>query len=66
MVPLGDRVRYLQAFRVALVVVVGGAWLLVPAVGDVPARDVLAPLVPYALLAAFGGLVWRSGGRRAL
>jgi diguanylate cyclase (GGDEF)-like protein len=66
MVPLGDRVRFLQAFRVALVAIVAGAWLLVPAVGDVPAREVLAPLVPYALLAALGGLAWRSSGRRAL
>jgi diguanylate cyclase (GGDEF)-like protein len=66
MVPLGDRVRYLQAFRVALVAIVAGAWLLVPAVGDVPARDALSPLVPYALLAALGGLAWRSSGRRAL
>ena len=64
MVALADRVRYVQAFRVALVAIVAGAWLLVPAVGDVPARDVLAPLVPYTLLAVLGGLAWRSSGHR--
>ena len=66
MVPLADRVRYLQAFRLALAAIVVAAWLLVPAVHRVPAGDVLAPVAAYLALAALAGLAWRGGARRAL
>ena len=66
MVPLADRVRYLQAFRLALAAIVVAAWLLVPAVHRVPPGDVLAPVAAYLALAALAGLAWRGGARRAL
>ena len=66
MVPFGDRVRHLQAFRLALAALVAAAWLLVPAVHRVPAGDVLGPVAAYLALAALAGLAWRYGARRAL
>ena len=63
LVPLADRLRYLQAFRVAVLAAVAAVTLGFPGSLVVDRLDVFAVSAGYVGLAALGQLVWRLSER---
>lgn len=66
MVPLGERLRYMQLFRMAMVVLLLAARLVSPEVAQVPLGTALATMGGYVLVVALSEVLWRFGGRRNL
>ena len=59
LVPIADRMRYLQVFRLGMVAVAGVYWLLAPAYRGLPAIAVGLVSVAYLALSLTGTRIWR-------
>ena len=66
MVPLAERSRYMQFFRVACVALIIGARLVSPEIAAAPLRPALTAMAAYLLATGLGEALWRSWRGRGL
>jgi len=66
MVPLGERLRYMQLFRLTTVALLLVARLVSPEIGQVPLASVVAAIGGYTLAFSLSEVLWRFSGRRNL
>ncbi len=66
MVPLSERLRYMQWFRVAVVVVVAATCLASPETNQVGSGELAAALTGYLAISGLGQAAWRHMQRRGL
>jgi len=66
MVPLGERLRYMQLFRLTTVALLLVGRLVSPEIAQAPLGAVLVATGAYAAAFSLSEALWRSGGRRNL
>lgn len=66
LVPLADRLRYMQIFRLGVAAVLLTSWLTLPVVHRLPLPELGGITAGYLLLAFIGEAVWRAVRRRGL
>jgi diguanylate cyclase (GGDEF)-like protein len=66
LVPLADRLRYMQLFRFAVAVTVLAYGLLVPRAVGVPLGELTVGTAAYGLVSLLGGALWRQWRGRGL
>lgn len=66
LVPLGERLRYMQLFRLAVVVVVGLVSVLLPESRTTGLANIVLATSAYVVVAVVAEVIWRVLKRRAL
>src|SRR3712207_5112805 len=66
LVPLADRMRFMQLFRAASVALVGVSWLLLPEVRQASAGGLALATGLYVGAAVTSQLIWRLAADRGL
>jgi len=66
LVPLADRIRYMQSFRLGAAVLLLASWLTIPAVHAATFSLLGLVTAGYLLLSLAGEAAWRALGRRGL
>jgi diguanylate cyclase (GGDEF)-like protein len=66
LIPLADRIRYMQTFRFGSAAVMLICWLLLPAVHTIALPVLGAVTAAYLVLSVAGEAAWRVVGRRSL
>jgi diguanylate cyclase (GGDEF)-like protein len=66
LIPLADRIRYMQTFRFGAAAALLGCWLILPALHAIAFPALAAATAAYLLLSLAGEAAWRGLGRRSL
>jgi two-component system, cell cycle response regulator len=66
LIPLADRIRYMQTFRFLAAAALLACWLILPAVHAIAFPVLAAATGAYLLLSLAGEAAWRGLGRRSL
>ena len=66
MVPLGERLRYMQLYRVLTVALLAVGRMVSPEVARMPLGSAIAVMGGYLLIAAVSELLWKVSGKRHL
>ena len=66
LVPLADRLRFLQIYRLGIAVIVGIAWLTLPGIRELPLAHLGIVTAGYLACGLACDAIWRASGRRGL